>query len=76
MDRDIPKADAALMIEGTTMAAGTTGTVTVEPVVSLVIRVELAADKVRFSICVGFEWCAKFETIGTSTGSKCQLKGI
>ena len=49
-------ADGALAVEGTMMAAGFGGVVIINPGVSLVRRVLLASDKVRFAVCVGFEW--------------------
>ena len=51
MNRDVLKADGALAIEGTMMAAGCDGFIVIKPVVGLVGRFQSATDKVCFTSC-------------------------
>ena len=60
MYRDGFEAAGALTIEGALMTAGAGRVVVIEPSVSLVGRVELAPNKVGFTIGVGLE-SAKFQ---------------
>ena len=56
MGRDILKADGALSVKRTMMAAGSAGVIIINPGVSLAGRVLLAANKIYSNIGVRFEW--------------------